>query len=449
MLYNYTMDKIKFTISGLRGVWQEGLNEEVIKKYISSFAVFLQKRNAKKIIVGRDARKTGPIILNIIKDIMSEAGIDVIDIEIVPTPTLIFLIKEIGFDGGVMISASHNPKEYNGIKFLNKNALYIDQTEVDEITSYEKESYKKISGGNYELNNELPEKHIDHILSKVDVSSIQKRNFRAVLDPINSSGYLLGPKLLEKLGVTPIIINGIASGDFAHTPEPLKENLSGLEKTVDLFKAHIGFAMDPDADRLVLCDETGKIIFEEYTLSLAIKSVLEKKKGDIVINLSTSNTNEDIANEYGVKTYRTKVGEANVVLGIEKYNAIIGGEGGGGVIYKEINEARDSLCGIALILEMLSKTNKTISQIVDELPKWEFIKTKINFTGDFNQFKEKIKEKFEGEKVNEEDGLRFDFSDRSWVQIRVSNTEPIIRIFGESKDKSFLEQKIEEIKSLI
>lgn len=440
------MKEIKFTISGLRGIWGTELTTQTAERYIDAYIIYLQKRNARKIIIGRDARVSGPTITDIVKRRVTEAGIDIVDIGIAPTPTVIYLVRTLSLDGGIMVSASHNPREYNGIKFLNNKALYIDQTEVDEVKSYLGNPIEKApTPGTYEYDPTLGEKHVEHILAYVDVEKIREKMFRVVLDPINSSGYLLGPLLLEKLGCTPIVINGFATGDFAHIPEPLPENLTSLGEKVTLFKAHIGFALDPDADRLVVCDDTGTVVFEEYTLSLAIKRILEREKTDIVINLSTSNTNEDLALLAGVKTHRTAVGEMNVVRGMTEHGAAMGGEGGGGVIYEPMNLCRDSLAGMALILELLATSDKTSSDIVAMLPKWEFVKTKIPFSGSFEDVKKNIVTLFPEAVCDTRDGLRFDFPDRSWVQIRASNTEPIIRVFAEGKDKPLIEQKIHSI----
>lgn len=444
------MKEIKFTISGLRGIWGENLNETLVKEYIHAFALYLQKRNAKKIILGRDARISGPIINTIVKEILTEAGIDIIDIGIAPTPTVIFLVKHLGLDGGIVLSASHNPPEYNGVKFLSKRGMYITQEEVDELKEYKGQtSDEKEIVGIYTEDDSLGELHVEHILEHVDVDLIRSKKFTVVLDPINSAGYKLGPLLLEKLGCTVHTINSIPDGQFAHMPEPLPENLEQLGHEVLKQKADIGFAMDPDADRLVLCDEQGSVIFEEYTLSLAIKAVLKKTPGHIATNLSTSNTNEDLVSELGFTNFRTKVGEAHVVDGIVKHQAVIGGEGGGGVIHPKINLCRDSLTGIALILESLAQENKPVSKIVEALPKYIFIKEKIPFTGNIVDVIAKITALFPNQRIDIQDGLRIDFADRSWIQLRASNTEPIIRIFGEAKKRSIVDSHIVKIKNAL
>jgi phosphomannomutase len=374
---------------------------------------------------------------------------EVIDIGIAPTPTLIFLIKNMGYDGGIMISASHNPPEYNGIKFLTKNAMYANRGELEEIKKCLGNIPENKDGGDILIEEKLGDKHIDHILENIDVNTIKNKKLKVVIDTINGAGYKLGPMLLEKLGCEVVVINGEPNGNFAHMPEPLPENLVSLGEKVKEVSADIGFAQDPDADRLVMCNEEGVVVFEEYMLSVCIKGVLSKTPGDIVTNLSTSNTNEDLVNAFGYKNIRSKVGEGNVSESIIANNAVIGGEGSGGVIYPKINLCRDSLTGMALILEYMASSDKKISEVVSELPKYEFVKTKMPFEGSLNEKVEDIVKLFPDGKVDRQDGIRIDFPDRSWVQIRESNTEPIIRIWSEAKTKERALELVENIKSEI
>lgn len=440
---------IKFTISGLRGVWGENLHETVAREYISAFAVFLQKRGAKKILIGMDARKSGPIIKRIALDILTGAGFDVIDTGLTPTPTVLFLVRTLGLDGAIMLTASHNPPEYNGIKFITNKALFTNSDEVAEITSYLGQEVTSDHVGTVYTEETLTQKHIDHILTHVDADLIRSKKFTVVFDAINSVGSYLGPKLLETLGCTVTTLNAIPNGEFAHMPEPLPENLTELGEKVRAAKADIGFALDPDGDRLVVCDETGTVVFEEYTLSLTINAVLKKTPGDIVTNLSTTNTNKDLVEKIGFKNYRTKVGEANVVEGIQKHHAVIGGEGGGGVIYPKVNLARDGFVGMALILESLALEEKKVSEVIESFPKYIFIKEKMPFAGNLTEAIQKVIALFPEGTVDTQDGLRIDFSDSSWIQLRASNTEPIIRIYAEGKERVSIMEKVEKIKGVL
>ncbi len=433
----------KFSITGLRGVWGNTLNEDNARSHIEAYAIYLQKRNAKRILLARDSRKSGPIIQDIAIDILTKAGFEVTFAGIIPTPTVIYLTRTTPFDGAIMITASHNPPEYNGIKFLTSSAFYINETELEEIRGYVGSTPTQKEGGSITEDNTLAIQHVEQVLKNINVESIQKRKFKVVLDTINGTGYFVGPTLLEKLGCEVTVINGTPDGNFAHMPEPLAENLTGLSEKVREVGADIGFAQDPDADRLVFCDEHGVMVLEEYMLSLAIKSVLDVTPGDIVTNLSTSNTNEDLVKAVGHNIYRTKVGEGHVVQGIIDHNAVIGGEGSGGCIYPKINLCRDSLAGMGLILELLARESRPVSEIVASLPQYISIKTKMNFAGDAHAVIQKMIEEFKDGIANTEDGVRIDFSDSSWVQLRTSNTEPLIRIWSEARTKERAEALIE------
>ncbi len=447
--YGHMAHQAKFSISGLRGVWGDTLNEELSRSHIEAYAVFLQKKGAKKVLLGRDSRKSGPIIKDIAIDILTRAGFEVVDAGIIPTPTIIFLIRTTPFDGAIMITASHNPPEYNGIKFFNENAFYINEEQLAEIKSYIGTKPQEVKGGTITENHDLDIHHVEHVIANIDSDAIRNRKFKVVIDTINGAGYKLGPMLLEKLGCIVTVINPIPDGNFAHMPEPLAKNLTGLAEKVKEVGADIGFAQDPDADRLVFCDENGEMILEEYMLSLCIKSVLDKTPGDIVTNLSTSNTNEDLVKSYGYKNYRTKVGEGNVVVGILEHNAVIGGEGSGGVIYPKMNLCRDSITGMALILGLLVSENKKVSEIVEALPRYNSVKTQMPFEGNLEETIEKIIKEFPEGRADLQDGVRIDFPDSSWVQLRASNTEPIIRIWSEARTKERSEELINRAKSLI
>ena len=282
--------------------------------------------------------------------------------------------------------------------------------------------------------------HADKILENVNVEAIRARRFKIVVDMINASASVMDPYLFEQLGVELIALNNIPNGKFAHRPEPIKENLLEVEKTAKEVKADLGFIHDPDADRLVMIDENGEVVFEEYTLALAIENILSKNSGRaIVVNLSTSNMSADIAKKYGNEIFRTKIGEGNVVEGMFKHNAIIGGEGNGGVIYPTINTCRDSFTGLAIILELLAERKQTVSECIATLPKYFMQKDKFGVGADLEKMYTKLKIAFGEAQTDMQDGLRLDFADSSWVHIRPSNTEPIVRIFGEAKTREAID----------
>jgi len=292
--------------------------------------------------------------------------------------------------------------------------------------------------------------HVDHILQNINVEKIRSKKWKVAVDMINASACVLDPYLFEQIGVELVPLNNTPNGIFGHKPEPLRENLEDIGNLVRKENCNLGFAHDPDADRLVVINEKGIVISEEYTLALGVEAILSKNPNNkVVVNMSTSQMNKDIAEKYGGVCIRTKVGEANVVKGIEDNNAIIGGEGGGGIIYPNINMARDSFVSIALILELLSERNQNITECIETLPKYEMRKDKISMNGDLKDIYIKIKNHFSVTEVNEIDGLRLDFSDNSWIHLRPSNTEPIIRLIGEAKTKERIEELFEEVKKLI
>ncbi len=455
--------KPKLSVTGYRAIWGQDLNEQIAFEYVRAFAKFVKQNGGKKVLIGRDARQAGPMIFASAKSAFEKEGIEVTYAGILPTPTMLLLVKKLNFDGGVMITASHNPIEYNGVKFIvpggrltNAQETSQIQSLYDTLTDEEKilEKNLEIIDDNKVDNREFRKIHIDEILKNIDVEIIKDKHFKVALDPINSGGSIITQEMLKELGCTVHTINGEMTGDFAHRPEPLPENLGQIAQATKESSSDIGFAQDPDADRLVVVNEKGEVVSEEATLVLAIKNVLSKEKGDIVINLSTSRMGQDLAESLGRKVYRTNIGEANVVQKLLETGAPIGGEGSSGAIYPKINTARDSLVGIALILELLARENNQkptkISEIVESLPHY-FLK-KENFkletlgADTLSTIYTRLKHIFKDGTLNESDGLKFDFDDKSWIHIRPSNTEPIIRIFGEAKTEERLDALFKEAK---
>ncbi len=470
--------KPKLNVSGYRGIWGETLTEEIVKNYVRAFAFFtkeeLKKQNIN-ILIGRDGRGSGPQIKKVILQELENLGVNAIDGDIMPTPTVLFSVRKHKYDGAIIITASHNPIEYNGLKFINKKALFLENTEIKKVNEYytkeisgKEKNVTSVSTHNFLLkicyawlaslrnasrSNTLSfsKEHIDKILANVNVTAIRDRKFKVAVDMINASACVMYPYIFEQLGVELIPLNNIPNGLFAHKPEPLKENLSDLSELVKNSKADLGFAHDPDADRLVVVNENGEVISEEYSLALGIENVLSKNPNQkIVINLSTSQMNVDIAKKYNSECFRSKIGEGNVVQKMISLNAIIGGEGGGGVIYPKINTARDSFTGLALILELLAERKQTVSECISTLPKYFIKKDKWTIEGkNLNEIYLKLKSHFKNAEIDEQDGLRLDFKDSSWIHLRPSNTEPIIRLIGEAKSENAINKLFEQTKSIL
>lgn len=460
--------KPKLSVTGYRAIWGKDLNEQIAFEYALSFAkmiagspsVYNDGRKIKKILIGRDARQSGPMIHASVQAALEKEDLEVTYAGILPTPSMLLLVKKLNFDGGVMITASHNPIEYNGVKFIvpggrltNAEETAVIQKNYNSLTEQEKvlniETLKILDDTKTENqtdNSVFRRVHIDEILKNIDVELIKSKHFRVALDPVNSGGSLITQELLKELGCTVHVINSEMTGLFAHRPEPLPENLGQIARATKESGSDIGFAQDPDADRLVVVNEHGVVISEEMTLVLAIKNVLSKESGDIVINLSTSRMGEDLAESMGRKVYRTKIGEANVVQKLLEAGAPIGGEGSSGAIYPRINTARDSLVGISLVLELLARENKTVSELADSLPKYFMKKENFRVSMDLVSIYAKLKEKFKDAKINELDGIKFDFEDKSWIHIRPSNTEPLVRVFGEAKTQDRIDTLFREAK---
>ncbi|MCX6757862.1 MAG: phosphoglucosamine mutase [Candidatus Nomurabacteria bacterium] len=465
----------KLNVSGYRGIWGKDLNEQIAYEFGLAFAKLIKKHplpasplangeeQKHKILIGRDARKTGPLMFSAFKQACEKEGVQFEYAGIIPTPSMLLLIRKLGFSGGIMITASHNPPEYNGIKFMNDKGLFLTPSQIEEIiknkdslSSEEKVGVRFTTQDNpmgSEIDNQKFRKiHIDEILKNIDVEKIKSKKFKVAHDPINSAGSIITLELLESLGCEVFQINKEQTGEFTHMPEPTVQNLEQIAQAVKDNNADIGFAQDPDADRLVMVNEKGEIIFEEYTVVVGVKSALMKESRlsvpikDVVVNMSTTKICEDLATEYKTKLYRTKVGEPNVVNKMLEVNALVGGEGSGGIIYPRINPARDSLVGMALTLELMATENKKISEIVNELPKYFTQKDKIGLKHDLPIVYEKLKQKFPDGKIDTLDGIRFDFADNSWVHLRPSNTEPIVRMIGEAKDEKRIQSLLEQVR---
>ncbi len=452
------------SISGLRATIPDDLTEKVIISYCDSFSKLFP---LGKIAIGRDGRPSGEWIENICTDIFSKLGRDVELLGIVPTPTVQLIVeKNDDISCGIAITASHNPSQWNGLKFINSKGTFIDSVVNNKLWSlvddFSEITIKTKLGKINHFENPL-QKHIDiikqiPIFSNDLIQQIKNRKFKIVVDAVNASGSKIVPELLRDFNCEVVELFCDNSGEFPHTPEPLPQNLTELCKSVIENEADFGVAVDPDADRLVLIDEKGIPIGEERTICIAIDTVMQNfdlfkissknYRKVATVNLSTTMLAEKISESYNGKCTYSPVGEINVVNRMKDENSIIGGEGSGGVILPECHYGRDSLVGIALLLISLTQNNSSLSQLINKFPKFEMQKTKIDFTGNIEELINKVKIEFNSKKIDLQDGIKIIFED-SWVQLRKSNTEPIIRIIAEGKDKLEIENHILKVKGLI
>jgi phosphomannomutase len=444
------------SVSGIRGIVGSGLEPQMLVKYASAYAEFIGKG---KIIIGRDARISGDMVKSIVVGTLLAKGLDVVDIGICPTPTVQYMVKTLNAQGGIAISASHNPNEWNALKLLNSTGQFMTPDENKIMIENLEASQNKYSTwdklGKLVYYEEGLKKHMHDVLNMkfIDAEKIRKKKFRVLVDCVNGAGVYVIPELLKQFGCEVIEMNCERTGIFPRLPEPLPENLTETMKAVVESKADLGVVVDPDVDRLVLITGDGKPFSEENTITQAVKYILSKEVGNVAVNLSTTRAVDDAAKALGGKVFRSPVGEANVVLKMKEVNAIIGGEGSGGVIFPALHYGRDALVGIALTLQHLTETNQSLLELKNNLPKYYIAKKKIDL-GKVNPdlIIEGIKSKYSDKEVNTDDGLRIDFEDH-WVHFRKSNTEPIIRIITESKSleqSEKLSQKyFDEIKTIM
>lgn len=457
------------SISGIRGTIGgnpgEGLSPLDIVKFTSAYAAWLKENNREAtkltVLIGRDARISGDMVTKIVSGTLMGMGINVVDAGLSTTPTVEIGVTELKANGGIILTASHNPKQWNALKLLNSKGEFISEEDGKRILVLAEDQsfvYNEVGAlGSYELNNDLLDKHIQMILALpyVDVNAIKEKNFSVVVDPVNSTGATAVPTLLKALGVNTIhIINEAVNGNFAHNPEPLPEHLTDLSNTIVKQKAHLGISVDPDVDRLALVCEDGEMFGEEYTLVAVADYVLQLKNGNTVSNLSSTRALRDVTEAKGAKYSASAVGEVNVVRMMKETNAVIGGEGNGGIILPELHYGRDALVGIAIFLTHLAKFGKSVSMLRKTYPSYFISKNKIELTPTINVDKilEDIKLKYKKQPINSVDGVKIEF-DNEWVHLRKSNTEPIIRIYSESESMTtadnLAKKIINDIKELI
>ncbi len=453
------------SISGIRGTIGgkpgESLSPIDIVKFATAYGTWVQQQSSKKhgwkVIVGRDARKSGPMVSNLVITSLRSLGIGVTDLGMATTPTVELAVTGTGADGGIIITASHNPADWNALKLLNERGEFLsseDGNRVLDIASREDFHFVSVDQEGFLIKDDTwGQKHIDLILKMnlVDVKKIEDAGFTVAIDCINSVGGIILPGLLKSLGVNNIVeLNTVPDGNFEHNPEPLPENLKGISDLVVKSKCDLGFVVDPDVDRLAIVCEDGTMFGEEYTLVAIADYILKYTPGSTVSNLSSTRALKDISLKHGCKYYSSAVGEVNVVEEMKRVNAIIGGEGNGGVIYPELHYGRDALAGIALFLTHLAEQRIKCSSLRKLYPDYVIAKKKLilDMTAEFSQIVLKLKDSFKDHKIDERDGLWIE-DKNGWVQIRKSNTEPIMRIYAEGRNENEAENLAARIISIV
>ena len=447
---------IRGTIGGLQG---DNLTPIDAVKYAAAYGAWIQQQREKddyKVVVGRDARISGNMIQQLVMNTLVGMGIHVIDLDLSTTPTVEMAVTMEHADGGIILTASHNPKQWNALKLLNKDGEFLNAAEGQKILDFAEKGEIKFSEvddlGVISENQAYIDLHIDEILdlNLVNVEAIKDAKFKVVVDAVNSTGGIAVPLLLEALGVHPVKLYCDPTGEFPHNPEPLKEHLGDLMKMVVDEHADFGIVVDPDVDRLAFVDEKGEMFGEEYTLVAVADYVLQNNPGNTVSNMSSTRALRDITQKYGGTYTASAVGEVNVVVKMKETKAVIGGEGNGGIIYPELHYGRDSLVGIALFLSYLADLRMSVSALRKTYPSYFMSKKKIELTPqlDVDAILKAMEEKYVSEEINTIDGLKIDFAE-SWVHLRKSNTEPIIRIYTEAKSQTEADELADKIISEI
>ena len=448
------------SISGIRGTIggmpDEGLTPLDIVKFTSAFGAWIKKRankNKVSIVIGRDARISGEMVQHLVVGTLQGLGINVIDLGLSTTPTVEVAVTMENASGGIILTASHNPKQWNALKLLNEKGEFISATDGEEVlrmAAANEFEYANVDElGTYSVDNTYLDKHIQAVLDLplVDVAAIKAKNFTVAIDCVNSTGGIFLPPLLKALGVKEVIeLYCEPNGIFPHNPEPLPENLTEIASVMKKQKADVGFVVDPDVDRLAIVSEDGEMFGEEYTLVAVADYVLQNQKGNTVSNLSSTKALRDVTEKQGGIYFASAVGEVNVVDMMKKENAIIGGEGNGGIIYPELHYGRDALVGIALFLTHLAKSNVTCSELRNSYPNYVMSKNKIELTPDINvdELLVQLQQKYTDKEINTIDGVKIHF-DNGWVHLRKSNTEPIIRIYAENITKEKADELAQQI----
>lgn len=432
-------DPLKASVSGIRGTIGGSLSPDAVVEWTAAYAAWLGRGS---VAVGRDTRKSGPLCQRLVEATLQACGINVIDIGIVPTPTLLFHVREQGLDGGILLTASHNPIEWNALKLVKRGGVFLEQPDFTALCRVMENPPRWATVhelGSLQCDPDAAAAYGRQLASRFDTGAVRAARFSVAVDPAGGAGAVLDRAFLEGLGCTVHGLFEAVTGDFPRRPEPVPEALADLAAFVRERGAAVGFAQDPDADRLVLVDETGTPVSEELTLALCLLSWYGKGgKGDAVVNMSTSRVNDDVAARFGYTVHRSRVGEANVLTRMRELAAPIGGEGNGGIILPGLNACRDSFVGMLLVLDLLARENKPLSALVASLPQYRMVKEKFPVTlAPDAEVRLLAAFRAAGETepaVNREDGLRFDFP-AGWIHIRESNTEPVVRLIAESREE--------------
>jgi phosphomannomutase len=442
------------SISGVRGVIGEGLTPEVMLGFAQAYGTYCK---GGRVVLGRDSRISGPMLHHAVTTGLMAVGCEVIDLGIAPTPTVKIATHNLRAAGGLIITASHNPVMWNGLKMLASDGLFLDEEQGRQVlvirdagTALSLRKWDEL--GKYTFYDKAIADHLEAIytLPFIDIDKIRRKNFRVVADCVNGAGGAILKRLLEHFGCDFVLLNEAPTGLFTHNPEPLPENLGELCEAVKTHRAHAGLAVDPDADRLALISEKGVPLGEEQTLALAAAFLLPKRQGKVVVNLSTSMVIDDIAAKNGCTVERTKVGEIHVAKHIRGVGAVIGGEGNGGVILPEVHLGRDAMVGVAITLQHLADFGGPLSELNASLPQYVMRRRKVELSGGLEpkQVLQKILQKYQPEKLDTNDGIKI-LRDRSWVQVRASNTEPILRIMAEAPTATIAEKYCDELAAVV
>lgn len=443
------MPPLIVSISGIRGIVGDGLGPREAVRFGLAFGTHL---GGGKVVLGRDSRPSGPMLADALRAGLQAAGCRVVDLGVLSTPGTSVMLRHLGADGGAILTASHNPAPYNGIKLLSRKGFGLGRAEGEAVADlYRREAFAERGTdgvGRAQRKTIGPRVHVERVLGTVDAMSIRAARFRIVVDAANGAGAAEMALLLERLGCECVLLYGKPTGRFGRGPEPVPENLGDLCRAVREQGAAVGLALDPDADRLALVDETGRAVGEEYTLALAARHRLRSERGPVACNLSTSRMMDDVAREAGVVLHRTPVGEVHVAEAIEREGCLIGGEGNGGVIDPRVALVRNSLAGAALVLEMMATRGRTLSELCGELPVYTMVKDKVALAG--RRPEEALaaaRRRFADAALDERDGLHFAWPD-GWLHVRLSNTEPILRVIAEATQAERARGLVREVKGL-